>query len=179
MKRIKLYIATTIDGYIATSDGDVDWLREYPNLEHLDYNFRKFLSETDTILMGGQTYRNLLCMDVTWPYKDKTTHIISRSPITSKLDSNIHIVTENAIEEIAKLKEKEGNDIGLVGGGELTKMLLQHNLIDEMTITTIPMLLGGGVPLFPQFFPISDWQIDKTELLENGMTQTVYHKKTL
>ena len=179
MKRIKLYIAATIDNYIATSDGDLDWLREYPNPEHLDYGFSKFLSETDTILMGGQTYRNLLCMDVVWSYKDKTTYIISRSPITNKLDSNIHNITENIIEKIAKLKENGGNDIGLVGGGELTKMLLQHDLIDEMIITTIPILLGGGIPLFPPFFPISNWHIEKTELLKNGVMQTTYRKTTL
>jgi Dihydrofolate reductase len=179
MKRIKLYITTTIDGYIATQDGDLDWFREYPNPKNSELGYNNFMSGIDTIIIGGQTYRSLLCMDVVLPYRDKTTYIVSHNPIDSKANHNIQSLTENIIEEIAKMKEEVGNDIGLLGGGELTKMLLQHDLIDEMTITTVPVLLGGGIPLFPPFFPISDWHIEKTELLENGMIQTVYLKKAL
>ncbi|MBK5719535.1 dihydrofolate reductase [Dysgonomonas sp. Marseille-P4677] len=176
MKKIKLYIASTIDGYIATSDGDLDWLREFPNSEKSDFGYKNFMSGIDAVLIGGQTYRSLLCMDVVWPYKSKTTYIISRKPIDIKIDCDIYNITKNAIEEIAKIKNEEGGDIALFGGGILTKMLLQHDMIDEMTISTIPILLGGGISLFPVYFPTSSWYIEKTELFKNGLMQTVYRK---
>ena len=177
MSKVKLCIITTIDGYIATPDGGLDWLTDSFS-EHLGYEYRKFLAEIGTVIMGRQTYRNLLCMDIVWPYKDKVTYIISHSLIGEKSNENIHCITENTIEKIEKMKEGKGSDIGLVGGGVLTKTLLQHDLIDEMIISTVPMLLGGGISLFPSSFPISNWHIEKTELLKNGVMQTTYCKST-
>jgi dihydrofolate reductase len=109
----------------------------------------------------------------------KSTYIITRSHIGEKNNENIHCITENIIEKIEKIKEGKGSDIGLVGGGVLTKTLLRHDLVDEMIIYTVPILLGGGIPLFPPFFPISNWCIEKTELLKNGVMQTTYCKSTL
>lgn len=151
MKKIKLYTVISIDGYIALPDGDLDWMTEYPHLEQLNYGYQKFLSEIDTIIMGGQTYRNFLCQDIIWPYTDKTTYIISRNPIEDKKENNIYGITGNIIEEVAKIKNGKGNDIGLLGGGELTKFFLQNNLINGMIISTVPILLGDGMLLFPPF----------------------------
>ena len=74
------------------------------------------------------------------------------------------------------MKEQKGDGIGLVGGGELTKILLQSNLIDEMIISTVPILLGGGIPLFSPYYEISRWYIDESKLYTNGLLQTVYKK---
>ena len=176
MRKIKLYITASIDGYIASPDGDMDWLTEYPNPQNSDYGFRKFLSEIDTVIMGGQTYRSFLCMDIVWPYKDKTTYIITRSSVKNKLCDNIYCLSGNVIEEISLMKEQKGDDIGLVGGGELINILLQSNLIDEMIISTVPILLGGGIPLFSPYYEISRWHINDSKLYENGLLQTVYKK---
>ena len=176
MRKISLFITSSIDGYIATPDGDTDWLTEYPNLERLDYGYKKFLSKIDTVLMGGNTYRSLLSMDIIWPYEAKTTYIISYSPVENIVEDNIHCITENIISEISAIKEKNGSNIGLVGGGELTKLLLQADLIDEMIISTVPILLGDGIPLFPPYYKLSKWRIEESKCYKNGLLQAVYRK---
>lgn len=172
MKKIKLYIAASIDGYIARNDGDLDWLTEYPNPEKTDYGYEDFYKSIDTVLMGGRTYQDILNMDVLWPYKDKETYIVTRNPMTEK--ENIHFITENVIESISRLQEQSGKDIWLVGGGKLITALLNENMVDEMIITTIPVILGSGVSLFPDNPKESKWELENNECYKNGVTQVTY-----
>ena len=176
MRKITLFISSSIDGYIATPDGDLEWLIEYPNPEQIDCGLKIFLSQVDTVIMGGKTYRNFSSMDINWPYRNKKTYVISNTTHENISDLNISFITENVIEEITAIKNDNGRDIGLVGGGVLTKMLLQANLIDEMIITTVPVLLGGGIPLFPPYYEMSSWNIYKSNLYTNGLLQVYYYK---
>ena len=172
MKKIKLYIATSIDGHIARNDGDIDWLTDYPITSELNYGYDEFYNSVDTVLMGGRTYRELLCMDVLWTYRDKMTYVITRNPLGEK--ENILFISDNVIETISQLRKVEGRDIWLVGGGELTSMLLNNNLIDEMIITTIPIILGSGIPLFPNNPKETNWEAIQTQKYENGIIQTKF-----
>ena len=174
MRKIKLFIASSIDGYIARNDGDLDWLTEFPNPEKTDYSYKSFYESVDTVLMGGRTYFTLRSMDVLFPYKDKTTYIITRNPFDTK--ENIRFITENIIEEIKQLKQEEGKDIFLAGGGELTAMLLNAGLIDELIITRIPLILGSGTALFPKPIKESQWKLINNTAYSNGVVQTAYEK---
>lgn len=144
MKKLKLYITVSLDGYIAPPDGDLDWLIGYPIPSKEDH--KNFLDSVDTVVMGGNTYRNILCMDILWPYKDKKVHVVTRRPVMEK--EGVNFITENVVEAISNLKKENGKDIWLVGGAELTSMLLDNGLIDEMIITYIPVTLEKGMPLF-------------------------------
>lgn len=172
MKKIKLYIAASIDGYIARSDGDLDWLTKYPINSETNYGYDDFYKSVDTVIMGGQTYRDILSMDFIWPYKDKTTYVITRNPMETK--ENIHFITENIIEEISKLREENGKDIWLAGGGQLITMLLVSDLVDEMIITTIPVILGNGIALFPKQPKESQWELQSSISYTNGVVQAKY-----
>jgi len=172
MKKIKLYIAASIDGYIARNDGDLDWLTEFPNPEKTDYGYKEFFESVDTVVMGGRTYRDILSMDVLWPYKDKATYVITRNPMNER--EKIHFISENVIESLSELREQSGKDIWLVGGGKLTTMLLNENMIDEMIITTIPVILGNGISLFPDSPKESKWSLQRTESYGNGVMQATY-----
>ena len=179
MNKIRLYIISTIDGYISTPDGDLDWLIEYPNPELSDFGFQNFISEIDTIVMDEQTYHNLLCIDIIWPYKiwsykGKTTYIVSDNPDKKAANSGINYIMENNINEIVRMKKSQ--NIGLVGSSRLTTTLLQYDLIDEIRISRVPILLGGGIPVFPPSYPVSSWDVEKNELYGNGVIQTIYHK---
>lgn len=175
MKKIKLYIATSIDGYIARNDGDLDWLTEYPNPEKTDYEYLSFFNSIDTVIMGGRTFRDILCMDVVWPYKDKTTYVISRNSYIQK--DSIQFISQNIVETVSQLRETEGKDIWLVGGGEVISMMLNHDLIDEMIITIIPIILGNGIVLFSEISKESEWEIATFQKYTNGITQVHYTKK--
>ena len=175
MRKIKLYIATTIDGYIASNDGDLDWLSEHSNPERHDYGYKDFFSSIDIVILGGNTYRGIISMDVLWPYREKETYIVTRTPFGVK--ENIHYITDNIIETISELRQKGGKDIWLVGGGKLTTMLLNSDLVDEMIITVIPIILGKGIALFPDYPKMSNWKAIEVHKFENGVSQTKFVKE--
>lgn len=170
MKKVKLYIAASIDGFIAPPDGDLDWLVSSPRPSKEDY--QTFFDSVDTVVIGGNTYRSMFCMDILWPYKDKTTYIVTRNPILEK--ENVNYITENVIETITQLKKEKGKDIWLVGGGELVSWLHSHNLIDEIIVTHIPVTLEKGIPLFSDTLKESDWVLTEQIAYDNNAVKKVY-----
>ncbi|MFQ9317661.1 dihydrofolate reductase family protein [Dysgonomonas mossii] len=175
MKKIKLYIAASIDGYIADIEGGLDWLSEYPITSELNYGYDKFFDSVDTVILGGRTYRDILNMDVIYPYKDKISYVITRNKMNNPKE-NIHFISENITETVSELKKQEGKAIWLVGGSEVIAILLDNDLIDEMIITTIPVILGSGIPLFPNTSKESAWQLHNTHSYSNNILQVEYHK---
>lgn len=77
MKKIKLYIAASLDQRIAEPDGGIEFLSNYPVNEEMNYGYNDLLASVDTVIMGGRTYREILCMDVLWPYKGMDTYVVS------------------------------------------------------------------------------------------------------
>lgn len=175
MKKIKLYIAASIDGYIADIEGGLDWLSEYPITSELNYGYDEFFDSVDTVILGGRTYRDILNMDVIYPYKDKISYVITRNKMNNPKE-NIHFISENITETVSELKKQEGKAIWLVGGSEVIAILLDNDLIDEMIITTIPVILGSGIPLFPNTSKESAWQLHNTHSYSNNILQVEYHK---
>ena len=173
MRKIILYIAASIDGYIAGLDGELDWLSDYPITPELNYGYEDFFESIDTVIMGGRTYRDILNMDVVYPYKNKISYIITRNTINSTKEDIIYI-TNNIEDNISELKKREGKDIWLVGGGEIVSLFLNQNWIDEMIITYIPILLGEGIRLFPNKAKESKWSLIQSQAFINGVVQTRY-----
>ncbi|MFV0398579.1 MAG: dihydrofolate reductase family protein [Bacteroidales bacterium] len=81
MRKCSVYIATSLDGYIARPDGGLDWLTKYPITPETNYGYDEFYASIDTIVMGGQTYRELLNMDIPWMYKDKKTYVVTHNAV--------------------------------------------------------------------------------------------------
>ncbi|MDR2844239.1 MAG: dihydrofolate reductase family protein [Candidatus Symbiothrix sp.] len=175
MKKIILYIATSLDGRIAEPDGGLEWLTGFPNPEKTDYGYKDLLASVDTVIMGGRTYRELLNMDVIWPYPEQMTYVVSRHDWGAT--ENIRFITENIIETISALRDEQGNDIWLVGGGELISMLLAAALIDEMRVAYIPIILGKGVPLFLEQPKESKWELIRSIPYNSGVLMVEYQKK--
>ncbi|MBF0762016.1 dihydrofolate reductase [Dysgonomonas mossii] len=175
MRKIRLYIAASIDGYIANIDGGLDWLSAYPITPELDYGYNEFFESVDSVLMGGRTYRDILNMDVIYPYKDKISYIITRNKMNNPKE-NIHFISDNIIETLSEIKKQEGKDIWLVGGGEIISMFLDNDSIDEMTVTIIPIILGSGISLFPNTAKESTWKLQNTHSYCNNVLQVEYHR---
>lgn len=175
MRKITLYIASSIDGYIADINSDIDWLSNYSITSTMNYGYDKFFESVDTVIMGWKTYRDILNMDVVYPYKNKTSYIITRNRI-NKPSENFHFITDNIIETIVSLREKRGKDIWLVGGGELISMFLNHDLIDEMIISYIPITLGDGIPLFPKSKKEFNWKLIDSKPYDNGVLTVDYQR---
>lgn len=175
MKKIILYIASSIDGRIAEPDGGIEWLSEFPITEEMNYGYKEFMASIDTIIMGGRSWRELSNMDVMGTYADKQVYVISRNNCGD--NENVNFITENAVEQITNLRNESGKDIWLFGGGELVSMLLASDLVNEMQIAYIPVILGEGIPLFPKQSKESKWELVETKTFQNGVLKVTYRRE--
>ena len=169
MKKIKLYIAVSLDGYIARTDGSLEWIAEMHHTKRADHGFNELMESVDTVIMGGKTYHEFIGYQVEWPYKDKTTYVISHHDTNLNETDHVIFLTDDVFKRITALKKEEGKDIWLVGGGKLISMLLNWDLIDEMQIYYVPVILGDGVALFGDKTNMSKWEVTKCERLGKGV----------
>lgn len=175
MKKIILYIAASIDGYIADTHGTVEWLEDFPITAEMNYGYDDFIASVDTILMGGRSYREVLNMEVIDHYKNQQIYVITHG-WTEKMTDNVDFITDNIIERIQQLRNSEGKDIWLFGGGEMTAMLLAADLVDEMQISYIPVILGKGISLFPEQHKESKWILTGSTTYDSGILKVDYRK---
>lgn len=175
MKKIILYISASLDQRIAEPNGGLEWLSEFPNIHKMDYGYKDLLASVDTIIMGGRTYREFLNMDVIWPYPEQMTYVVSRHQWAAK--DSISFITENVIETVAELRNQAGKDILLVGGGELISTFLASDLIDEMQICYVPVILGNGIPLFPEQPTESKWELISSKTNGSNILTVKYERE--
>lgn len=143
-RKVVLFIAESLDGYIARKDENLDWLFAIEGKG--DNGYSEFYADVDTILMGRTTYDWLLRQEMEFPYSDKEVFVFSHTK-TGK-DANVTFIDLDLPVFINSLKNKLGKKIWLVGGGKLIIDFLNEKLIDEMIITIAPVLIGNGIVLF-------------------------------
>ncbi|MFY0652628.1 MAG: dihydrofolate reductase [Cyclobacteriaceae bacterium] len=175
MRKVILYIAASIDNYIARKDGSVDWLDGVPNPKKSDYGYYSMYNSIETTLMGNKTYQEVLGFDVPFPYPDKINFVFTRNH--KEPDGDVEYVSKDPVAFTKELKNQRGKAIWLIGGGEINTLLLNAGLVDELIITRIPTILGEGIPLFGSGVKESSLQL--TELLDfkNGIVQLKYQPK--
>ncbi len=174
MRKLSLYIASSIDGYIAKPDGSVDWLEDFPNPDQPDMGYFDFIKDVDTLLFGAKTYRQVLTFGE-WPYEGKESFVFSRNPVAAH-DDKATFISGDIVHFVNDLKTKPGKTIWLVGGGEINSLLLNNDLIDEIILTLVPMVLGNGVPLFAHGKLDKVLKLSSTKTYTNGMVQMKYLK---
>ncbi len=140
MRKIILYIATSLDNYIARENGDIDWL-----FSDDDYGYSDFIENVDTVLMGRKTYQQVLSFGA-YPYEGLQGYVYTRQlPVK---DDNVEYISGDAIRHAQALKQQPGQNIWLVGGAVLIKEFFDRNLIDEVILSVHPILLSRGIRLF-------------------------------
>ena len=177
MSKIKLYIATTIDRYIAREDGSLDWLESLENPNGYDYGYGEFYGTIDTLIIGRSTYDEILGFDVEWPYADCKTYIITSDQDYKTTTPNTQAVNELDESFINSIKESAQKDIWIFGGGKLITEFLNMNAIDEMLLTIIPVILGSGIPLFPDNPRETNFELINSESFDTGIVNLTYRKK--
>lgn len=173
MPRIKLYIAASLDGFIAWEDGSIDWLMEYENNPDTDYGYSEFYSSIGTVLMGRKTYEQVLGFG-DWPYKEKRTYVFTRKKGSLPREINVEFVTGDLKKFVQQLKERAEQDIWLVGGSQLVKAFLAENLVQDLIIFTVPIILGGGIPLFDRIGKQIRFRTLGIEKYGNGIVRVDY-----
>lgn len=172
MSKVSLYIAASLDGYIARPDGDIKWLEEFPNPAKEDFGYHDFLKSIDITVMGGTTYRQVLSFGE-WPYPDQENYVITRQ--AGPEDPNVTFI-RNINDFLKGLRERSTGKIWLIGGGEINSIFLQNDLIDELILTIVPLVLGDGIPLFAKGNFNKRFKLENAETFTNGMVQLTYSK---
>lgn len=145
-RKVVLFTASSLDGYIATKDHHLDWLFQVEG--EGDNGIAEFMNSVDTVIMGRTTYDWVMAHAEEFPYKDKECYVFSR---TAKTDTEfVSFIHEDVGEFCRRLKRKSGKNIWIAGGGELLDDFLKEKLVDEIIVTIAPVLLGNGIPLFKQ-----------------------------
>lgn len=147
-RNVILYIASSLDGYIAKKDSSVDFLEGDRSEPGADNGYASFFKSIDTVIMGRRTYEQIVTelSPETWPYPGVKGYVASSK--YSGATGDIKFVNGNFSPFINSLKSQEGKDIWLVGGSQLIDTFIKEDLIDMYIITIIPTILGSGIPLF-------------------------------
>ena len=170
---IKLYIACSLDGFIARENGNIDWLTEYENSSETDYGYSEFYSSIGTVLMGRKTYEQVLGFGV-WPYGEKKTYVFTRQNEPLRRERNIEFVSGDVGKFVRRLKENTDEDIWLVGGSQLIRAFLEEDLVQDLIIFVVPVILGGGIPLFDRIGKEVRLRMIDTKRYENGLVRLEY-----
>ncbi len=176
MRKVKAYIAMSVDGYVASKEGGVDWLiGDGSQPDHLG-SYSSFMETIDTVILGSTTYHqiiNELAVD-DWPYANQKSYVFTTKKLTSKED--ITFVNEDVVSVMERIKQEEGKDIWLCGGASIIQQCHAAGIIDEYTLSIIPMVLGAGIRLFDTTSTQTPLQLITTRHY-NGIVDVVYKKR--
>ncbi len=170
-KRNSVFIATSLDGYIADKNGGIDWLHRIPNPNNIDMGYGEFISQIDAIIMGRTTFETVCGFDIDWPYK-KQVFVLSNklNKVPEGFKGKAEIVKGTLTEILNKIYQKGFHRL-YIDGGATIQSFLKEDLIDDMVITTIPILLGGGSPLFSELPEELDFACTKSKIYLNKVVQ--------
>lgn len=185
MRKVKYSVASSLDGFIARPDGAVDWL-----MMDGDYGMNEFFKSLDAALYGRKTYEFALSHSPKPKRKGKgkkakgeassdsgmKSYVFSRT-MKEAPNEGVQIISENAGDFVRNLKRQVGKDIWLMGGGELARSLLAEGVVDEISSAVHPVLLGSGIPLFPEIGKQIGLELIQCTPHPNGVVQVTYHVK--
>lgn len=174
MPAVILYIATSLDGYIARADGSVDWLSMVDNQE-TDYGYADFYARVDAIAMGSRTYEQILDFDQ-WPYAGKQVFVFTHRPLEA-VAQDVTFTEESPAEFVSGLDSAGVRTLWLVGGGDLVASFIEHRLIDEYIVSIIPIVLGDGIPLFKGPLPEQRLELLESTDYASGLVQLHYRNR--
>ena len=170
-----VYVGTSLDGFIARKDGDIDWLVKYQNKEvHESYN--EFINRIDAMVIGRGTYEKVLSFPE-WPY-EKKVFVLSTSlkQITGTLNEKATLIAMKPAVLLNYLSDKGFSNI-YVDGGKVIQSFLKEDLIDELIITKVPELIGAGIPLFGYLNNDLQFEHIRTNIYSDGLVKSHYERK--
>jgi len=171
-KKNSVYIGVSLDGFIADSDGGIDYLDTYPIPEEEDMGYFSFMDQMDALVMGRITFETVCGFDVPWPY-EKPVYVLSNTltNIPEAYQGKASLVKGTLPEILAQI-HSNGHLSLYIDGGSTIQSFLKEDLIDEMIITTIPVLIGGGHPLFGELADTLKFECKSTQLFADKIVQS-------
>ncbi len=172
-----VFVGVSLDGYIADRDDGLEWLHAIPNPEQLDFGWGAFMERIDAIIMGRVTFETVCSFDIDWPYR-MPVFVLSKSltSLPAEFDGKVTLVNGPLTDVLARVHADGHEDI-YIDGGATVQSFLAEDLIDEMILTTIPILLGGGTRLFGELPTHQPFDLVHTETHLNQIVTTHYKRK--
>lgn len=174
-RKVILYIAASLDGYIAKPGDDLGFL-DLVQKEGEDYGYQEFMAGVDTVIMGRKTYDWVMKQFDTFPHEGKKWYMITRT--ARPPEENVVFYTGDLIELIHWLKQEEGKNIFCIGGAEIVHALMKEKLIDEFIISFIPVFVGNGIMLFKDGRPEQGLELVSVKRFDTGLLQVHYKTTT-
>ena len=166
MRRIIYFLAISLDGFLARSQGEIDWL-----FTDQDYGFSGFFEEVDTVLLGRKTYEQVLTFGE-YPYSTKQNFIFSRAAARFAHGTTVN---QPVGKFAAELKSKPGKDIWLVGGGELAGHFFAAGAVDALVVYVHPILIGRGLALASGLPGDVRLKLEESKSYDTGLVRLSYH----
>lgn len=166
-----VFMATSLDGYIADKNGGIDWLHTIPNQDQNSMGYVEHFDRIDAMVIGRNTLDMVLGFGVDWPYS-KPVFVLSNTmtSVPAGYEDKFFLV-KGPLKEVLKGINEQGFEHLYIDGGVTIQSFLKEDLIDEMIITTIPVLLGGGSPLFGDLNAPLNFKFVKNEVFLNAIVQ--------
>jgi dihydrofolate reductase len=171
MSKVVLFIASSLDGFIASPDGTVDWL-----FHDADYGYSEFMASVESVIMGRKTWEQAKRFEDV-PFAGKKVFVLSRSR-QGKSDDRIRFVEGDVSRLLNDIRNEATRDIWVVGGGDVVQQFVAHNLIDEYRLFIHPIILGSGLPLFLPQKNMTKLSFVASTTFPSGLIELRYEKKT-
>lgn len=177
MRKVSLFIATSLDGYIAKPNDDLSFLKIVEK-EGEDYGYTEFTETIDTLIIGRKTYDYVLKELGPSHYDNgkRDVYVITRTEKPNVGRTTFY--TGNLTDLVKQLQSENGKNIYCDGGSEIINELLKNDLVDEFIISIVPVLLGNGTRLFKDGRPEQELQFVSAKAYETGLTQLYYKRKS-
>lgn len=171
-KKNSVYIGVSLDGYIADSEGKIDFLDTFTFPEGEDMGYYSFMDRIDALVMGRITFETVLGFNVPWPY-EKPVYVLSTTlkEVPEGYEGKVFLVKGTLNEVLSEIHSKDHHRL-YIDGGSTIQGFLKEDLIDEMIITTIPVLVGGGHPLFGPLDQLLKFECVSTERYADKVVQS-------
>ena len=170
-----VYIGTSLDGFIARKNGDIDWLTQFANDEAIRA-YEEFMARVDAIVIGKGTFEKVLTFP-SWPY-EKKVFVLSTTikQVPASVTHKITLLSMEPKELLSYLLSKGFSGI-YVDGGKVIQSFLEEDLIDELIISKVPVLIGSGIPLFDYLNTDLQFKHMNTQVSSNGLVRSYYERK--
>ncbi|WP_446009010.1 dihydrofolate reductase family protein [Candidatus Electrothrix sp.] len=171
----KVFVGTSLDGYIADRDNGLDFLESVPNPDGHDLGFVSFMKSVDAVLMGRKTFEAVLSFDMPWYAKPVFVFSSTLKEVPAQLQGKVEIVSA-PLKEVIKVLTVQGMKDFYIDGGQLIQSFLAEDMIDELIVTQVPVLIGDGTPLYGLLPRHLEFELVKSEVLLQALVQSHYRR---
>jgi dihydrofolate reductase len=170
--QIAVFLGISLDGFIAGEGGDLSWLSDAASASPEETGYDALMARTDALVLGRNTYDSVRGF-TEWPFGNKPVYVLTNRPLVPAFGER---VLQGDIERVLQAAQSSSGGTIYLDGGDVVRQAMRKNLVDELTLSWVPVVLGSGIRLFEGGLPRSRWKLTGTRLLESGMVQASYRR---